>query len=569
MIKTPTRIGGEHPMPKTSAAKPSPAEQESFKNLLDGAIGSTKSEGAGHPESGKQTVQTEKKQASGEVDLATQATAAAMGVQPQAEPETPVAKEAEQPVQAGTAAVSSEGETLYTAATPQVQAEPLVQAATAPILPAMASSVEPEAAQPASPPVTGEAAVATKATDVVDATEPQAAQETTATTVTTTSAPPVQIPAGDIVKTQVTTSQQGSAPVADVRTPTQINWPDQAAASQQKFDTMVNQAQQQLGQMQQTTGEAVDTAELPITDTPPATLEHQTPTATLPSGNDFSSELAPDLEQLPPATPLELDQGPVRAQPNSDRMQQGQTPAPSTPAPVIPAQAPTPEPKATAEQPQMQRTPVQAREAREPQAIPQRSAENRSVNQAESQPQPQTDAVSQEIRQTQPLQQAAQPQEIQRPTVEPEQIRRIQEQIQHNLQQDRTEFEMQLNPQELGKINIKLVLEGGRLAVEIMAQSSRTAEMLSRGGEGLFQSLKLNHLNLDSVQVVNAPQNMGNHMDSAFNMLSGGGDQWNQNAGASQGARNASYSREQRTETAEEAQRAPEAEPQSLLNYAV
>jgi len=73
------------------------------------------------------------------------------------------------------------------------------------------------------------------------------------------------------------------------------------------------------------------------------------------------------------------------------------------------------------------------------------------------------------------------------------------------LESERREFEMQLRPRELGTLNVKMTLEGGKLAIQIMAATSQAAETLSRQSEGLAASLRLAGIQLESVQIVQQP----------------------------------------------------------------
>lgn len=108
------------------------------------------------------------------------------------------------------------------------------------------------------------------------------------------------------------------------------------------------------------------------------------------------------------------------------------------------------------------------------------------------------------------------------PAARTDQTEQIRIQVAENLENRRMEFNMQLQPEELGKINVKLVLEGGRLAVEIMAGSPQASQLLSRQSEALIQTLRMGaNLEIQSVQVVTASDTASSHMDGAFNRMNG------------------------------------------------
>jgi flagellar hook-length control protein FliK len=113
----------------------------------------------------------------------------------------------------------------------------------------------------------------------------------------------------------------------------------------------------------------------------------------------------------------------------------------------------------------------------------------------------------------------------------PDQAEQIQMQVAKNLESGRTEFRMQLAPEELGKISVKLVMDGGKLAVEIIASGARTAELLNRQAEALGTALRAHTgMELTSVNIVSEGQNASGNMNSPFNANSG-----NQNGASQQG----------------------------------
>jgi len=89
-----------------------------------------------------------------------------------------------------------------------------------------------------------------------------------------------------------------------------------------------------------------------------------------------------------------------------------------------------------------------------------------------------------------------------------------------SLGSDRSEFEMQLNPEELGKVNVKMVMEDGKLAILIMAESARAAQALREQSEGLMSSLRIASIQIESVQVVQQSQSSSGQMNNAYSAMS-------------------------------------------------
>lgn len=139
----------------------------------------------------------------------------------------------------------------------------------------------------------------------------------------------------------------------------------------------------------------------------------------------------------------------------------------------------------------------------------------------------------------------------------------IRTQVIENLEQDKMEFRMQLNPQELGKINVRMVLEGGRLSVEIISASAKTTELLGRQTEALAASLRLSGVELQSVQVVTAAEQSDNHMEQSLSMMMNQSRSEGDEAGG--GAQGPAKSRQD----AGTRQADGEAEPAALLNYTI
>lgn len=106
-----------------------------------------------------------------------------------------------------------------------------------------------------------------------------------------------------------------------------------------------------------------------------------------------------------------------------------------------------------------------------------------------------------------------QPQQIR----QPEQAEQIKAQIIKNMESERTEFQMQLQPEELGKVNVKMILEGGKISVEIAAANPKSAEMLSKQVESLAASLKAGGTEISSINVVTANENVSAQMNSEYN----------------------------------------------------
>lgn len=144
----------------------------------------------------------------------------------------------------------------------------------------------------------------------------------------------------------------------------------------------------------------------------------------------------------------------------------------------------------------------------------------------------------------------------------------IQAQVIENLEKDTMEFRMQLSPQELGKIDVKMVLESGRLTVEIISAATRTNELLSRQTEALAATLRASGVNLQSVQVVTSAQQADSHLEQSLNMMDQPGQEAARNGEDGNGLsqRGSGRSREQDSQdTAAEQQ----LQPKTLLNYTI
>jgi hypothetical protein len=77
----------------------------------------------------------------------------------------------------------------------------------------------------------------------------------------------------------------------------------------------------------------------------------------------------------------------------------------------------------------------------------------------------------------------------------------IETEILKNMENQKMEFRMQLQPADLGKVDVRMVLESGKLVVEIIS-SAKTNEMLARQADSLATALRLDNPELSSVQVV-------------------------------------------------------------------
>lgn len=71
-----------------------------------------------------------------------------------------------------------------------------------------------------------------------------------------------------------------------------------------------------------------------------------------------------------------------------------------------------------------------------------------------------------------------------------------------NLNGGRTEFTMELNPETLGKITVKLVSAHGRVEVSISAENEETGRLLQSRSENIGNALRENGIELERYQVV-------------------------------------------------------------------
>ena len=150
------------------------------------------------------------------------------------------------------------------------------------------------------------------------------------------------------------------------------------------------------------------------------------------------------------------------------------------------------------------------------------------------------------------------------PVRAPDQIEQIRAQVIRNIEQERMEFRMQLNPQELGRINVKMILEGGKLAVQITAFNPKAADMLTRQADGLIAALKTGNMEVSSVNIVTAGENVSADMNSEYNLANPQRD--SQNPDRPEGAGRIG---EAKGETESGAETEEEIKPQGLLNYLI
>ncbi len=105
---------------------------------------------------------------------------------------------------------------------------------------------------------------------------------------------------------------------------------------------------------------------------------------------------------------------------------------------------------------------------------------------------------------------------------QPTPVRQVEVQMLKHLEQGKTEFRMQLAPEELGKVDVRMLLEDGKLTVQIVTATAKAAQELQRTGESLVASLRMAGAQLETVQIVHRPEEPSQQMGSAFNMESSG-----------------------------------------------
>ena len=148
----------------------------------------------------------------------------------------------------------------------------------------------------------------------------------------------------------------------------------------------------------------------------------------------------------------------------------------------------------------------------------------------------------------------------------PEQAEQIRTQIIENLETQKMEFQMQLHPQELGKVDVRMILEGGKLVVQITAANAHSAEILTRQTDSLIASLRTGSLTVESVTVVTLRENAGSHVDAPHNLDNFQANAHRRRDGGNTGNRKGNDSNGQQDEE-EKSSSLPE--PQRILNYTV
>ena len=155
--------------------------------------------------------------------------------------------------------------------------------------------------------------------------------------------------------------------------------------------------------------------------------------------------------------------------------------------------------------------------------------------------------------------QAAQPL---KPMAAPTPTQQVEAQVLQHLEQGKTEFRMQLAPKELGRVDVRMLLEDGKLTVQILTATSKAAQELQRSGESLTASLRMAGAQLETVQIVHRPEEPSQQMGGAFNMENGQHPSGESHHGQS------SRHQGQGTEWEEETYRTPET-PSRLLDQAI
>lgn len=331
---------------------------------------------------------------------------------------------------------------------------------------------------------------------------------------------PQQTSGGDILSAQVTTEAPVQEAQSQQAAPTQTQTQPQTQ-TQDRFGEMLTQATQELQNIVGANAEA-DTAEV------------ETPQATQP-------ELL--IETVQPEAETPEPEAKLPTEVTIDK-------------PEIETETAKPQTTRVLAQPQQ----VKAEQKQETSKAEQAAMDLQGASKA---PEP--------VRMEAPRTQEAQPQRPQDGTDQMEQVH--QKLVDHleQLDKGRSEFVMQLQPEELGKVSVKLVLESGRLAVEIAAASPKAAELLNRQAENLMQSMRLQSIEVDTVHVVTESETASGQMHGAFNMMNGqaqnGGEQGGEASFGRSGGQTGHGESQPETETTGQTTRA--AAPETLLDYAV
>lgn len=83
----------------------------------------------------------------------------------------------------------------------------------------------------------------------------------------------------------------------------------------------------------------------------------------------------------------------------------------------------------------------------------------------------------------------------------PQPYRQISDKILEHLDKGEKEFSMQLEPEHLGKIDVKLIFKAGKLAIEFAAESMETHRLLASQADRLIRTLGLSNVHVEGVQV--------------------------------------------------------------------
>ncbi len=78
-------------------------------------------------------------------------------------------------------------------------------------------------------------------------------------------------------------------------------------------------------------------------------------------------------------------------------------------------------------------------------------------------------------------------------------------------QNGKTKISLQLNPENLGKVEINLVSEKGTITAKIMAENNQVKDMLSKNLEALRQNLSQQGINLNKITVQTQESNLANN----------------------------------------------------------
>jgi len=118
----------------------------------------------------------------------------------------------------------------------------------------------------------------------------------------------------------------------------------------------------------------------------------------------------------------------------------------------------------------------------------------------------------------------AEPSPLTQPVEASEPYNQIREEILSKLEQKgSTEFRMQLEPEDLGQIDVKLKLSEGKLVIDILAANSKTQALLTGQVDKLIASMGLQNVQVESVHVSQQmnSQTQDNSQSQGFTMSSG------------------------------------------------